>query len=235
MSSKYFNIYNEIVSKIENGELVANTKLPSEAQLMEQYKVSRDTVRKSMTLLEQNGYIEKAKGKGSFVLDRGKFDFPVSGITSFKEFASNLGDRSETILVNLNLKNPSDQLAKNLEASLNDYIWEVIRVRKIDGERIILDKDYMNAKFVPRLTEDICKDSLYKYIEEDLRLKISYAKKEITVQKATEEDRELLDLGMFDSVVLVKSCTYLEGRNLFQYTESKHRPDKFKFVDFAKR
>lgn len=235
MSSKYFNIYNEIVSKIESGILGSNSKLPSESQLMDQYSVSRDTVRKSLTLLEQNGYIEKSKGKGSFVLDRNKFDFPVSGITSFKELAKNLGKSSKTILVNLNLKNPNEQMAKNLEASINDYIWEVIRVRKIDDENIILDKDYINSKFVPRLTEEICMDSLYSYIEEELGLKIAYAKKEITVQKATEEERELLDLGLFDSVVLVKSYTYLEGRNLFQYTESRHRPDKFKFVDFARR
>ena len=36
-------------------------------------------------------------------------------------------------------------------------------------------------------------------------------------------------------VVVVKSYTYLEDRSLFQYTESRHRTDKFKFVDFARR
>ena len=59
--------------------------------------------------------------------------------------------------------------------------------------------------------------------------------KEITVQTATEEDQRLLDLRGYDMVAVVKSYTYLEGRKLFQYTESRHRPDKFKFVDFARR
>lgn len=235
MSSKYLKIYNEIVGKIDSGVFETNTKLPSESQLMEEYSVSRDTVRKSLNLLEQNGYIEKSKGKGSFVLDMNKFDFPVSGITSFKEIEKNLGKKCETIVEELTLKNPSDSLMKKLEISPNEYVWTIIRTRNIDGEKIILDKDYLNSEFVPRLTEEICKDSLYNYIEKELNLKIAYAEKEITVQTATEEDKRLLDLRGYDMVAVVKSYTYLEGRNLFQYTESRHRPDKFKFVDFARR
>ena len=84
MDKKYLNIYNILANKIENNEYQANEKLPSEKEIMNQYNVSRDTVRKSLNMLEQNGYIQKSKGKGSFVLDIGKFNFPVSGVVSFK-------------------------------------------------------------------------------------------------------------------------------------------------------
>ena len=66
-------------------------------------------------------------------------------------------------------------------------------------------------------------------------MKISFAKKEITVVKATKEEKELLDLNEYDLLVCVKSYTYLEDATLFQYTISKHRPDKFRFIDFARR
>lgn len=235
MSSKYMEIYNEFVSNIENNILLPEEKLTSEAQLMKYYNVSRDTIRKSLNLLEQNGYIQKIKGKGSFVLDRNKFNFPVSGITSFTELAKSMGEKVETKVVELSLKEVDERLKSKLELEDGDYIWKVSRVRNIDGENIILDKDYLAAKCVKTLTLDVCKNSLYKYIEEDLGLKISYAKKEITVKKATEEDKRYLDLGIEDMVVVVKSFTYLEDTTLFQYTESRHRTDKFKFVDFARR
>ena len=64
---------------------------------------------------------------------------------------------------------------------------------------------------------------------------IAYAKKEITVQNASEEDKKYLDMKGFDMIVVVKSYTYLDDTSLFQYTESRHRPDKFVFVDFARR
>ena len=36
-------------------------------------------------------------------------------------------------------------------------------------------------------------------------------------------------------IVVVKSYTYLSDGRLFQYTISKHRADRFKFVEFAVR
>jgi len=235
MNVKYLSIYNEIVTEIEKGRLAPKSKLPSESELMKRYDVSRDTIRKTLDLLAKNGYIQKIKGKGSIVLDINKFDFPVSGLVSFKELAQKMGKRSETILVTLQSIKPDEMLSEQLHVSRNDEVWKIIRVRKIENERIILDKDFINKKIVPKLTEEICKDSIYEYIENILGLQISFAKKEITVEKASEEDKELLDLDNCDMIVVVKSYVYLSDATLFQYTESRHRTDKFRFVDFARR
>jgi GntR family trehalose operon transcriptional repressor len=235
MESKYLSIYNDIVNKIESGIYNPNDKLPSEKELMDSYEVSRDTVRKSLNILEQNGYIQKTKGKGSFVLNINKFNFPVSGVVSFKEISRKLGRDSETEVEFLKCIVPNKIIARNLELKSGEKVWEIIRTRSIGGEKVILDKDYVLQKFVANITEEICKDSLYNYIENELGLRIAYAKKEITVQKATDEDRKYLDMKGFDMIVVVKSYTYLDDTSLFQYTESRHRPDKFVFVDFARR
>ena len=49
------------------------------------------------------------------------------------------------------------------------------------------------------------------------------------------EDKTLLDIEGFQHIVVIKNYVYLEDATLFQYTESRHRPDKFRFVDFARR
>lgn len=235
MSSKYFNIYNELASKIENGIYKVNDAVPSESEIMDEYNVSRDTARKSLIRLEQNGYILKQKGKRATVLDISKFDFPVSGVISFKEVARNLGSSSKTIVESLSCNIASDSIRRKLELNVNDKVWKIVRARNIDGENIILDKDYLSKKYVQNITKEICENSIYEYIEGELKLNIAYAKKEITVQSATEEDKKYLDMKNFDMIVVVKSYTYLDDASLFQYTESRHRPDKFKFVDFARR
>lgn len=235
MNSKYLSIYNEIMSKIENGKINANTKLPSENELMQAYNVSRDTIRKALNLLAQNGYVQKIRGKGSFVLDVNKFDFPVSGLVSFKELSEKMGTKSKTILHELELRKPDEFLMNQLNVSKNDEVWKVIRVREIGNEKIILDKDFLNKSIVPDLTKEICEDSIYEYVENELGLRISFAKKEFTVEQSTEEDKAYLDLKGYDMVVVVKNYTYLNDATLFQYTESRHRPDKFRFVDFARR
>ncbi|MDK2917477.1 MAG: GntR family transcriptional regulator, trehalose operon transcriptional repressor [Candidatus Petromonas sp.] len=235
MDKKYLNIYNEILNKIENNQFKPNSKLPSENDFMKEYEVSRSTIRNALNLLEQNGYIQKIKGKGSFVLDINKFDFPVSGLISFKELSKKMNLKANTILKELEVIKPDNFLMKQLQISASEDIWKVIRVREIDGKKIILDKDYFNKRFVPLLTKDICEDSIYEYLENELGLKISFAKKEITVQIATDEDKKYLDLENYNIIVVVRNYIYLDDTSLFQYGESRHRPDKFKFVDFARR
>ncbi|HSH36153.1 UTRA domain-containing protein, partial [Schnuerera sp.] len=95
--------------------------------------------------------------------------------------------------------------------------------------------DYFNNRYVPSLTKKVCESSIYEYLENDLGLTIGFAKKEITVQQVSNEDKKYLDLEDYNMVVVVKSYTYLDDMSLFQYTESRHRPDKFRFVDFARR
>ena len=229
MLSKYLQIYEDLKQKIEKKEIPSHTFLPSENELMTLYHSSRDTIRKSLSLLQQNGYIHTSKGKGSLVLDHEKIAFPVAGLTSFKELSHTLPGDVMTIVHCFEKIPVTTYLKKELYMQKGD-VYHIERIRDIDGEKIILDIDYINAQVIPHLTKEIVQDSIYEYIENDLGLKVSFAKKEITVIQASDQEKELLDMDGFDLLVCVKSYTYLEDATLFQYTESKHRPDKFRFV-----
>jgi GntR family transcriptional regulator, trehalose operon transcriptional repressor len=236
MTNKYQIIFNTIVDQIKSGDIPPNSLLPSENELKEQYETSRETIRKALNLLAQNGYIQKVRGKGSIVIDINKFDFPVSGLVSFKELADKMEKKPRTIVNDLSLiLKPDAYIKQQLQLSGKEQVWKIVRTREIGGKKIILDKDYLAAKFVPSITEEICADSIYAYLENELNLKISFAKKEIIVEEPTTEDRSFLDLDGFHNIVVIKNYVYLEDASLFQYTESRHRPDKFRFVDFARR
>lgn len=233
--SKYVTIYKEWKEKIESGQIAEGERLPTESSLMESYQVSRDTVRKSLNLLEQNGYIQRGRGRASLVMPKQRYTFPLSEIASFQEVNKLSNAHAETEVVNLDILQDSHKIKKIFQQSVNGEVYELIRVRRMKDEAVILDKDYFVRDVVPRLPLNECKVSVYRYLEEELGLQISYAVKEITVQKANAEDYELLDMGNYNMVVVVKSHTYLENNTLFQCTESRHRPDKFRFVDLAKR
>jgi len=232
--SKYQYIYQDLAGKIRNHQIMANSYLPSEGELMRIYEASRDTIRKSLNLLVQNGYIVKEKGKGSRVIDLHMINFSVSGVTSFKELQKTIPGDVQTIVHVFLEQEVEGDLKQHLQMD-QGKVYHVERIRKIDNEKVILDIDYLNGEIVKGLKLAHAKDSLYAYIEDELGLKISFAKKEITVVKATIEEKELLDLGEYDFLVCVASYTYLEDARLFQYTISKHRPDRFKFVDIARR
>jgi DNA-binding GntR family transcriptional regulator len=67
---KHQQIADDLRNQIRSGSLVPRTPLPSEPHLVQIYGVSRDTVRKAVSVLREEGYVRTVKGLGSFVVDR---------------------------------------------------------------------------------------------------------------------------------------------------------------------
>ncbi|MEI0557212.1 trehalose operon repressor [Brachyspira intermedia] len=236
MASKYEEIYNSLLDKIRFGYYKKGDILPSEYDLMKEYDASRDTIRKSLQLLSNNGCIQKHKGKGSIVINSNIYNFEFGGIFSFKEVASKMyGKKVETIVHRCECIKPDSLVKSALKLNDDDKVWAIERIRNIDGENIILDIDFINASIIPFIDENILKDSLYEHIEKNLQLKISYAEREISCEKINNNDKKLLDLKDYDMIINVESRTFLSDTRVFQITSARHRPDKFKFRDFARR
>ena len=72
---KYYKMHHDLQEQIRLGELRSGDRVPSENQLAAAYQVSRQTVRKALAILEQEGYIYAVHGKGTFVSERGKTFF----------------------------------------------------------------------------------------------------------------------------------------------------------------
>lgn len=65
---KYREIAADLERKIKVGELIPGARLPSDAELGQIYKASRNTVREAVRLLVNRGLAEKPSGRGAFVL-----------------------------------------------------------------------------------------------------------------------------------------------------------------------
>lgn len=235
MSSKYVQVYNTLKKQIEGGEFSIGEALPPEGELQIQFGVSRDTIRKSLGMLENQGYIQKARGKAAVVVERGEGNFPFAEILSFKELNTQLKRRTQTEVENLEILSDPALIMKIFEDDEEKEIYDLLRVRRIGGERVIVDHDYFKRSVVKNLPLRACRDSVYEYLEGEMGLEIGYAAKEIVVEEAGELDRKYMDLKQYGLVVVVKSYTYTKDNCLFQYTESRHRPDQFRFVEVAQR
>ncbi|MGQ7375754.1 trehalose operon repressor [Streptococcus suis] len=231
---KYQEIYNDLKEKIRTNLYPAGASLPTEQQLQEKYGVSRDTVRKALSILTEGGLIQKVQGRGSMVLKQEVLNFPVSGLTSYQELTNSLQLSTQTQVVSLDLVTVNSSLASLTGFEPFSKVWKVVRTRSIDGKISVVDTDYLLVDVVPELTKEVAEHSIYEFLEGQLGLDISYAQKEITVEPTSREERELMK-SQDDYLVLIKSRVFLGDTQQFQYTESKHKIDKFRFVDFARR
>lgn len=232
---KYHYIFKNLQEKIDKQELKIGEFLPNELELSKHYNVSRETIRKALKLLESAGLIEKMQGKGNKIIEKEQFDFPVSKLTSYKEIQKAQKVNSYTKVVSIDCIIVDAALEKLTGFPEKSKVWRIKRIRVIDGIKAIFDTDYLSTNIVPFMDVTIAQDSIYDYIENSLKLKIAFAKKEIIISNVTDEDILRLDLKSDKHIVLVSSQVYLENEEQFQFTESRHKLDKFKFVDYSRR
>lgn len=232
---KYKIIFKDLERAIYNQDYQVDDFLPTETELAKQYQVSRDTIRKALDLLVQEGLVKKKHGSGSQVLKHEQIDFPVSELTSYQELMDRQGITSKTHVISIDRIITDKNLAKKTGFSPNQQVWRVIRQRVVEGSASVLDIDYLDCQIVPDLSRTIAEKSIYAYLENELQLSISHALKEITIAQTTDQDQLLLDLGKDPYVVCICSQVFLENGQQFQYTESRHKLEKFRFVDYARR
>ncbi|NQN70411.1 UTRA domain-containing protein [Streptococcus suis] len=234
--SKYKKVYADIKEKIEQNIWQANQEMPTENELMEIYSYSKDTIRKALSLLEMDGYIQKRQGRNSIILDHNLVRKPfVSELKTVSELNRSAHHQVQTELTNLYIVQGQLEVMKELEVDEKTDLYRVSRVRTIDGERLEYEISYFDRRIVPYLSKEIAEKSIYQYLESDLGLGISHSRREISFRFATEEEKSLLDLADYDMVVSVTSTTYLADGRPFQYGTITYRPDKVTFVSMAKR
>ncbi len=67
--AKHRRIYSDILDRIQNGDLMPGQRLPTERELVDLYGVSRPTVAKALSRLQQEGIIDRRAGSGSYVAE----------------------------------------------------------------------------------------------------------------------------------------------------------------------
>lgn len=234
--SKYKKVYADIKEKIEQNIWQANQEMPTENELMEIYSYSKDTIRKALSLLEMDGYIQKRQGRNSIILDHNLVRKPfVSELKTVSELNRSAHHQVQTELTNLYIVQGQPEVMKELEVDEKTDLYRVSRVRTIDGERLEYEISYFDRRIVPYLSKEVAESSIYQYLEEELGLEISHSRREISFRFANEEEKSLLDLSGYYMVVSVTSTTYLADGRPFQYGTITYRPDKVTFVSMAKR
>lgn len=91
-SPKYIEISKAIIAKIEAGELLPGDKVPSENELINMYKISNTTARKSILEVELQGWANRIKGKGTFVLNRSEDKHLTRILGSFHAIKESFSD-----------------------------------------------------------------------------------------------------------------------------------------------
>ncbi len=235
--SKYEIIFKDIKQRIEAEEYEYQSILPSENTLVGIYDCSRNTVRRALSHLAEIGYVQAINGVGVRVIYQpvGKASFVIGGIETFKESAARNKLNSVTKVVLFAEIVADERLAKKTGFAKGTELYYIQRLRLLDGKPCILDINMFDKALVPGITQEIANKSIYDYIENELHMEIGMSKRKMTVEKVTEMDEMHLSLGDYNCLAVVTSQTFNGMGLMFEYTQSRHLPEYFCFMDTAVR
>lgn len=230
----YYQLAELIQGQIDRGELQPGDSIPSEREYAETYQLSRMTVRQAITQLVNNGYLRRVKGVGTFVAEK-KIEYTMHGINSFTEDMKARGMKPGSQILQFELIPAPARIAPHLAVKENEPIYAIKRIRSADDVPMALETAYISANLIKGLTEEIINQSLYKYIEEDLNLRIDYADQSIESSVANEMESKYLNIETGSPVLLIQRIAYLQNGTPVEFVRSSYRADRYKFMIHIKR
>jgi GntR family transcriptional regulator of arabinose operon len=110
-----------LLESLQDGSLKAGDRFPSEPELITRYGVSRATVREAIIALEQEGWLRRLQGKGTFVSERPTVHRTVAVIAPYLYATDSPDFRAGTNVIPL-LMQSIEQHARKKGVSISLYL-----------------------------------------------------------------------------------------------------------------
>ncbi|HSV54378.1 MAG TPA: GntR family transcriptional regulator [Burkholderiaceae bacterium] len=213
-----------IRQQILQGVLPVGAKLPSEAELGEQFGISRIVVREALADLVRNELIYKIKGRGAFVSARKNDEDFVSTVLGFSDEMQRKGHSVRTQILNQELRTATEQEAAALGLADGAQVVALRRLRSVDGELRLLVETAVPVDVAPGLHRTRLEDrSLYDVLRRQYGLRLVRAERWIDAIVPDEETCALLALPQAEPLLRIESIAYgLKGRPV-EYYSALHR------------
>lgn len=202
----YQQLMEKVEAKIISGEYRPGDKLRPEVELAKQYGVSVITARKSMDELARRGLVERKQGKGTFVAQP-KYGRDYTQIQSFSDSCLSRGLIPGALLIRRELVTPRESVRKSLELSDRAQVVEIVRLRYVNGEPMVIETNYFSLDYAFLLQGDLS-GSLFHILQEERNVSVKKSKKIVEICRATSEEAHHLKLRKGAPLLLVSSVAY---------------------------
>ncbi|WP_423129248.1 GntR family transcriptional regulator [Gaoshiqia sp. Z1-71] len=236
---KYIAISKEIIQKIESGELQPGDKIPSENELIKMYSISNTTARKSLLEIELNGWANRIKGKGTFVLNRSEDKHLTRVLGSFhamkESFSDNLIKEGFTpkniILEKITLEEGISSSINNRHYIMEGPVLKIHRLRYADEVLLKDETRYISMSICPKIHLVDLEQSLIKVYEEKYQLALGNVERTLSNTIIyPQEPNNYFENEIPIAVFILDGAIFCQDGRLVEIEKSLYRGDKYKFT-----
>ncbi|MBI5379196.1 MAG: GntR family transcriptional regulator [Nitrospirae bacterium] len=225
----YLQLAGILRERIESGEWGPSTRIPTEEDLCRLYGVSKITVRQAEANLAAEGLLQRAQGKGTFVVER-----PILPALAMRTRLTEdlLGKEvgAETRVIRQAIREPDEEVRGYLQLPEGEQVIGIQRVRKVGRMPVIFEKTYVPLALFPKLLdENLEGKSLYALLQQQAPARIGKVVETVGVATLAGQEADRLRVPDRTAGLLVQRLLVsAEGRPL-AYTRFLIRGDRYKF------
>lgn len=226
MIPMYKQIINILGEQIESGRLNPGDKLPSEAELMKQYQVSRITIRAAISELEEDGRVVRSRGKGTFVASKKEL-YSVDDRIGFTHSCQQEGKKATTEVLEVSWIYPTLYDAEFFGIEEDVTILCTKRLRSVEGIPTMIETNHYTSRFSFLETEDM-NQSLYDILQKH-KISVEKGIRTLEVVNANSQEANLLKIKKGDALLLFTDKHYDEKGNPLFISKQVYCTERLKF------
>ncbi|HEM6115513.1 TPA: GntR family transcriptional regulator [Streptococcus suis] len=227
MIPAYIRIHDSIKKGIDEGKWKIGQRLPSERDLSEHFEVSRMTLRQAVTLLVEEGILERRVGSGTFVASS-RVQEKMRGTTSFTEIIKSQGKVPSTKLISYERSHPNEQEVRHLNIKPHSYIIRMGRIRYADRIPVLFEVTSIPEKLV----KDFDKTDITEHFFQTMTAngyEIGKSQQTISAKVADDKVADYLEIPLKSAILALTQVSYLTNGQPFEYVRSQYVGDRFEF------
>lgn len=228
----HHQVYASIEQQIREGVLRPGDRIQQERQLAAAAGISLAPVRQAILALVRDGYLERTRGRGTFVRDSAVAE-ELSVLSSFSSLLNATGRPWEMRLL---FAGPvvADQ-AVSTALSLHGRALRIRRLAVLADEPIALLDAYLDSARFGALADFDSSDSLYGRLAADFGIRMSSASNQIGIATLTTEEAGLLGRRPKSPALEVISVTNDQHGVAAEYARVLYHPGRFTFQVNSRR
>jgi GntR family transcriptional regulator len=226
----YVRVMRRLEADIATGRLTPGERLAPERQLGARLDVARNTLRRALADLAARGLIESRDRSGWFVNGRGVTIETISGPQGLTDWAAVHG-LVVSSKVNVARVRQADELeAEALRIPLNSQVFELERVRIVEGAPLSLDRSILVPALAATLAGlDFSNRSLFQTVRELNGIEPSRAECLLRAITTDERTADLLDVTEGDPLLELSETVFDQYGEPFEYGRHLNRGDRYAF------
>ena len=149
---RYQELKDLIIGRIASGELRPHDRVPSEHELVDAMNVSRMTANRALRELNDEGYVERVAGRGTFVADY-RAQSHVLEVQNIADEIAGRGHSHASTVVRQSKQHARGDVAKALQVEQGTDVFHLLLVHYENGAPIQVEDRHVLASFAPGCLE----------------------------------------------------------------------------------